>query len=240
MSAPRRTNGSWPRPYFDDMAELFDEFTAVWDRIDRGAFAGWLAGQLTTGARAADLGCGAGRHLPLLAGRYREVLAVDVSERILRLARERHALPAVTYRHAGVLDVYPAADGTFDAVVSVNALHHAGPPEVVLPHVRSLVAPGGRLVVVDMVDPGGWDRPEWHVDRAFGDARVSYELSGDPGKAVTVLRQLLDPAWLAMATHDVPLRRPEFHRLYGEVFPGAVITDELHPLMAGATWTAPA
>jgi SAM-dependent methyltransferase len=232
-------NASWPRPYFDDMAELFDAFTAVWDGIDRGAFSTWLAGGLATGRRAVDLGCGAGRHLPILADRYDQVLGVDISERILDLARRNHDLPNVAYRHAGVLDVNPEADGIFDAVISVAALHHAGPPERVLPHVRTLVAPGGRLVVVDMVDPGSWNQLDWHIDRAFGDSRAAYQLSGDPDKAVAVLRQLLDPAWLDMATRDVPITRDQFHQHYADVFPGAVFTDELHPLMAGMTWNAP-
>ena len=248
-----RANAPWPRPYFDDMAELFAAFTAVWDGIDGGAFSAWLGGQLDAepdagldggdpapAVRAVDLGCGAGRHIPVLAERYGQVLGVDVSDRILDLARARHAHPNVTYRQAGVLEVDPAAGETFDAVVSVNALHHAGPPHRVLPHVRSLVNPGGRLVVVDMVDPGGWERPEWHVDRAFADARAAYQVTGDPGKTTAVLRQLLDPAWLAMAGTDIPLTRDRFHQEYAAVFPGAAFTDDLHPLMAGMTWRAPA
>jgi SAM-dependent methyltransferase len=221
------------------MAELFDNFTAVWDSIDGGALSDWLAGQLDTGHRAVDLGCGAGRHTPILADRYQQVLGVDVSQRMLDLARKNHASPSVTYRRASVLDINPEADGVFDAVVSVAALHHVGPPERVLAHVRTLVAPGGRLVVVDMVDPGGRGTLEWHIDRAFSDARVAYQLTGSADKAIVVLQQLLAPSWLAMVVRDVPVTRDQFHAHYAAAFPGALFTDDLHPLMAGMSWTAP-
>lgn len=145
----------------------------------------------------------------------------------------------MTLRRAGVLDLDPAADGVFDAVVSVNALHHAGDPAVVLPLVRSLLTPGGRLVVVDMTDPGGWSDPGWHVDRAFADARAAYELTADADQAVAVLRQLLDPTWLAMGARDRPLGRAAFHAVYAAAFPAVTFTDDLHPLMTAAPWTAP-
>lgn len=239
MPASMSMNARWPRPHFDDMAELFDQFTAVWDGIDRGAFSEWLRKQLATGKRAVDLGCGAGRHIPLLAERYGQVLGVDVSARMLELARKHHSYPNVTYRQAEVLDVDPAAGDVFDAVVSVATLHHAGDPETVLRHVRSVVAPNGRAVIVDMVNLGGWDKREWHVARAFGDARVAYQLTGEVEKTLLVLRQLLDPSWLNMATTDIPLPRERFRQLYAQVFPGAAFHDELHPLMTGMSWTAP-
>jgi len=228
------------RPDFDDMAQLFGDFTAVWDAADQGAFSAWIGDQLRTGGRAIDLGCGTGRHLPVLAHRYDRVLGVDISAGMLDLARRRnHGERNVTLRQAAVLDVSPDADGVFDAVMSCAVLHQAGPPERVLPHVRGLVAPGGRLVIVDMVDPGRWSELSWHVDRAFTDARAAYDRTGDGEKAVAILRQLLDPTWLAMSVRDVPLTRAEFHRRYADAFPGATFTDDLNPLMAGMTWTAP-
>src|ERR671913_58513 len=142
-------------PYFDSFSELFDRFTRIWDGISTD-FDDWLRAVLPARARTAvDLGCGAGRHSPLLADRADRVLAVDVSDRMLAVARAERAWPGLDYQHRGVLDVSPA-EGPFDAVLSVHALHHVGDPAVVLPHVRSLAAPGGTVVVADIVDPGGW------------------------------------------------------------------------------------
>ena len=226
-------------PYFDDFPELFDRFTRIWDGIS-AAFDQWVLDALPAAAGAAvDLGCGAGRHSVLLADRAERVLAVDVSERMLAVARAERSRPNVDYRQRGVLDV-TAADGPFDVVLSVHTLFHVGDPLEVLPHVRSLLRPGGTLVVADIVDPGGWRTPEFHQERAWGDARLVHQLTGDPDAAADVLRLLLHPRWLELTERDVPLGREEFHKIYGDAFPGARFTDDLSPVMCGLSWTAPA
>ena len=225
-------------PYFDSFSELFDRFTSIWDGIGTG-FDDWVLAALPARARAAvDLGCGAGRHSVLLADRADRVLAVDVADRMLAVARERRARPGIDYQRRGVLDVAPG-EGPFDVVLSVHTLHHVGDPAVVLPHVRSLVAPGGTVLVADIVDPGGWATRDFHLDRAFADARVVHRLTGDPDAAADVLRLLLHPRWLQLTVADTPLDRAAFHRRYAEAFPGAAFADDLHPLMCGMVWTAP-
>jgi SAM-dependent methyltransferase len=225
-------------PYFDSFSELFDRFTRIWDGIS-AEFDNWVLAALPARVRTAvDLGAGAGRHSVLLAERANRVLAVDVSDRMLAVARARRALPCIDYQRRGVLDVSPD-EGPFDVVLSVHTLHHVGDPAVVLPHVRSLVAPGGTLVVADIVDPGGWRTREFHLDRAFADARVVHQLTGDSDAAADVLRLLLHPRWLQLAAADTPLSREVFHQTYAAVLPGAVFNDQLHPLMCGVVWKSP-
>lgn len=223
--------------HFDSFSELFDRFTGIWDGIGTD-FDDWVLAALPARASSAvDLGCGAGRHSVLLAGRADRVLAVDVAGGMLALARERRARPGIDYQQRGVLDVAPA-EGPFDVVLSVHTLHHVGDPGLVLPHVRSLVAPGGTVVAADIVDPGGWATRDFHLDRAFTDARLVHQLTGDPDAAADVLRLLLHPRWLEVTATDTPLDRAAFHRRYAEVFPGAAFTDDLHPLMCGMVWTS--
>ena len=225
--------------YFDAFPDLFDRFTRIWDGIS-GSFDDWVLRNLPPhAARAVDLGCGAGRHSVLLAERAERVLAVDVAGRMLDIARTERARPNVDYQLRGVLDV-TGREGPFDVVLSVHALHHVGDPAVVLPHVRSLLAPGGRLIVADIVEPGGWGTRQFHVDRAFHDARVVYQLTGDGNAAADVVRLLLHPRWLQLAAHDTPLTRAAFHAAYENAFPGAEFADDLDPLMCGAVWQAPA
>jgi SAM-dependent methyltransferase len=226
-------------PYFDAFPELFDRFTRIWDGIST-SFDDWVLAALPERARSAvDLGCGAGRHTVLLADRCEQVLGVDVSERMLAVAATERSRPQIRWDRRGVLDVRPV-DGPFDVVLSVHTLFHVGDPATVLPHVRSLVAPGGTVVVADIVDPGGWPTPEFHQERAWGDARLVHQLTGDPDAAADVLRLLLHPRWLELAARDVPLTRERFHAAYGAVFPGAVFADDLNPLMCGMVWRAPA
>ena len=225
-------------PYFDAFSELFDRFTQIWDGISAD-FDDWVLAALPARSRTAvDLGCGAGRHSVLLAERADRVLAIDVSDRMLAVARDQRARPGIDYERRGVLDVSPA-DGPFDVVLSVHTLHHVGDPAVVLPHVRSLVAPGGTVVVADIVDPGGWRTRKFHVDRAFGDARVVHQLTGDGASAADVLRLLLHPRWSELTVADTPLSRVDFHRTYATAFPGAAFFDDLHPLMCGMVWKSP-
>jgi SAM-dependent methyltransferase len=225
-------------PYFDSFPDLFDRFTRIWDGIS-GDFDRWVLSGLPPAVDAAvDLGCGAGRHSVLLAERARRVLAVDVSERMLEVARTERARSNVDYQRRGVLDVTPA-DGPFDVVLSVHTLFHVGDPTEVLPHVRSLVRPGGTVVVADIVDPGGWRTPEFHQERAWNDSRLVHQLTGDQDAAADVLRLLLHPRWLQLAETDVPLTRDEFHKIYADAFPGAVFTDDLSPVMCGMTWVNP-
>jgi SAM-dependent methyltransferase len=228
-----------PAPFFDAFPELFDRFTAVWDGIDEG-FGRWLAAQIPRGGGrlAADLGCGAGRHTVILAEHYQQVLAVDIAERILDVARRTRSRPNVSYLHRSVLDV-TRAEGPFDLVLSVHTLHHVGDPGTVLRHVRSLLAPGGVAVLADIVNPGGWTTPEFHLDRAFDNARVVYQITGDQDQAADIMRLLLHPRWLQLAATDTPLTREEFHRVYTAALPGAVFADDLHPMMCGAVWRAP-
>ncbi len=225
-------------PHFDAFPELYDRFTDTWDSIS-SSFDDWVARHLPAGARrAVDLGCGAGRVTSLLADWADDVLAVDVSDRMLELARTRRARDNITYQRRGVLDVR-GDDGPFDVVLSVHTLHHVGDPATVLPHVRSLLAPGGTLIVADIIDPGEWAAPEFHTNRAFNDAALVYELTGNSAAAADVVRLLLHPRWLELAGADTPLSRDAFHRTYTEAFPGVVFTDDLNPIMCGAVGRAP-
>jgi trans-aconitate methyltransferase len=228
------------KPYFDELADLFRTFAADTDAIYRG----WLTGVVPdrsdrTASRACDLGCGSGRFTDLLAGRYQHVLGVDIAEREIELARAEHSLPQVRFDQRSLLDVTPEVDGRFDLVFSVNTVHHLRAHDLVLPHLASLVAPGGAVVVVDIVDPGQWSSLDWHVSEAFRDAEESYRLrSRRPEIAAEVIRLRLHPAWLEHVTTNIPLRRDDFRRRYGAAFPGARFAD-LHHEVAAMHWSAP-
>ena len=141
---------------FDPLAELYERYAEIND----GVYRPWLTAALDSAVvggprgRAADLGCGTGRFDELLADRYGSVLAVDVSARELEIARSRHGRDTISYRQRSLLDVTPETDGRFDLVFSVNTIFHLRDHDRVLPHVRSLVAPGGWAVLVDIVSPG--------------------------------------------------------------------------------------
>jgi hypothetical protein len=108
------------------------------------------------------------------------------------------------------------------------------------PDIQTLVAPGGHVVLIDIVDPGQWTSREWHIEEAFRDALDSYRnRSRNHAAAADVVRLRLHPAWLAHVTTNIPLTRQLFHDTYGAVFPGAEFTDDVNRVVAALRWENP-
>ncbi len=99
-------------------------------------------------AVAADLGCGTGPLLPLLAGHFRAVYAVDFAPGMLGRARQRAAgLTNVTFLERPLTDLGCLA-GQVDVAVAVNSLvlPDVRRLEEALRQVRAVLRPGGRLL----------------------------------------------------------------------------------------------
>ena len=130
------------------------------------------------GRRVVDLGCGAGQLAHHLATRdAAEVVAVDLSERMLERARAEWAHPRVTYRRDAMerLAFEPAR---FDLVVSSLALHYVEDYAGLVARIAGWLAPGRVLVystehpIYTARLPGeGWvvdqagRRTGWSIDR---------------------------------------------------------------------------
>ncbi|MGV7032293.1 ArsR/SmtB family transcription factor [Methylobacterium symbioticum] len=98
-----------------------------------------------------DLGTGTGRMLGLLAPRAERATGLDSSHAMLSVARanlERLGLNRVELRQ-GDIHAPPFARASFDLVVVHQVLHYLDDPARALREAARLVAPGGRLLVVD-------------------------------------------------------------------------------------------
>jgi len=97
----------------------------------RGILLSWLPADLT-GMRVLDAGCGTGALAVEAARRGAQVTAIDLSPKLVDMARER--MPAglgpgsVDFRSGDMLD--PAL-GTFDHVVSMDSLIHYEMPDAI-------------------------------------------------------------------------------------------------------------
>jgi ArsR family transcriptional regulator len=150
-----------------------------------------------------DVGTGTGRMIELLGGRAAAALGIDRSPEMLRLARGR--IEARGMRHAEVRrgDMYalPCAAASVDTLVLHQVLHFADDPLAVIAEAARALAPGGRLLIIDLM---AHDREELraqrrHVRLGFGDrqvcdwmaaaglaARVVASLPSDQGLGVTL------------------------------------------------------
>lgn len=222
--------------HFDVLARRYQRYAEITDVLYRP----WLRDALPArGGRALDLGCGSGRYSGLLADRCDSVLAVDAAAEEVAIAREERGRPNVDYRVRDLFDVTAERDGRFDVVLAVNTLFAVGDYPRVLPHVRDLVAPGGRLVAIEVVNPPGRTR-WWHRAQAFRVAAMMAARHRSPSVGGDVLSLRLHPVWLDHVTRNRPPSRPECHARYREAFPGVRIDDTMDRYLCGITWTAPA
>ncbi|HNB54965.1 MAG TPA: class I SAM-dependent methyltransferase [Anaerolineales bacterium] len=98
---------------------------------------------------ALDIGCGTGAFARLLAQRFRRVLALDLSPRMIEMAKERsQGLANIDYQVGDVMD-YPLPAAQFGCVASIATLHHM-PLEPILAKIKQALAPEGVLLVLDL------------------------------------------------------------------------------------------
>jgi predicted TPR repeat methyltransferase len=91
-----------------------------------------------------DAGCGTGLCGPLVAPYARRLVGVDLSERMLALAREKDVYDELLKRE---LTAYlSGCKETFDAILSADTLVYFGALEAVVAAADGALRPGGRLV----------------------------------------------------------------------------------------------
>lgn len=142
-------------PYrWDERVEAWEEvaassaFLAIRDRIVELAAA-------RADDRVVDLGAGTGLLSLALAPRVRELVAVDISERMLERLDDAAVADGIHNVELLAADLrrLPLEDESATLVVSNYAFHHlddAG-KELALAEARRILRPGGRLVICDMM-----------------------------------------------------------------------------------------
>lgn len=98
-----------------------------------------------------DLGTGTGRMLELFNGRYARGLGIDASHAMLSYARaklDRAGLSHAQVRQGDICNLN-IDDGAASAVVMHQVLHFLSQPQRAIEEAARILAPGGRLLLVD-------------------------------------------------------------------------------------------
>ena len=120
--------------------------------------------------RVIDLGTGAGRMLSLLGPAAQSALGLDLSQQMLNIARRATSdagLDHCELRHGDIFATQlPGACA--DLVVVHQVLHYLADPAAAVAEAARLVAPGGRLLIVDFAPHGLEFLREAHQHRRLG------------------------------------------------------------------------
>ncbi len=121
-------------------------------------------------ARMVDLGTGAGRMLTLLGPRTGQSVGLDLSQQMLNVARTRVAeagLSQCELRHGDIFGTRLPGQSA-DLVMVHQVLHYLGDPAAAVREAARLVAPGGRLLIVDFAPHHLEFLREQHQHRRLG------------------------------------------------------------------------
>jgi len=135
----RQHAGEWNRIRALHVAET-DVEEAMLDALGPGPFASFL-----------DLGTGTGRILTLFADRYRRGLGLDVNKAMLAHARENLTSAGLDHAEVRHGDLYELSlpDGYATAIVMHQVLHYLADASRAVREAARVLAPGGRLLIVD-------------------------------------------------------------------------------------------
>lgn len=188
----RRTVDS--RAYFDRVAASFGEQILpgrTWEGLARALL------RLAPPMRCVDVGVGDGLLTLMLAEVAESVTAVDISPEMLAQLEKRAHKQGIRNLTTveGALEDLPLSDGSFDVAVLSQALHHAARPELALVEARRVLAPGGRLLVIDLLaHTEAWVREKLqHTHLGFTEQALERLLVESGLDHVSVQRAARDP-----------------------------------------------
>jgi len=179
-----------------------------------------------------DLGTGTGRALELFAPRFERGIGLDLNQSMLAYARSKLAKAGplnAEVRHGDIYNL-ALADGVAQAVVMHQVLHYLSDPALAVAEAARVLAPGGRLLIVDFAPHDLAFLRERHAHERLGfpreqvgqwlaeagletlETRELRPASSDGPEKLTVSLWLAERASGAAESHPPP-RAPELERI---------------------------
>ena len=179
-----------------------------------------------------EIGCGQGKLCALLAEQAEQVIGVDLAEKMIEYAQTHHRGANITHRCGNILDMnFP--DASLDLIITTATAHHL-PAEWLPSFARTKLAPGGRLIVLDLVNAE--TVPE----------KLLWSFAVVPNFLMNLIRNgslpHSDPRsralWAAHGEHDTYMTVSQVKTLAARYLPGAIVRRKLFWRYA-LFWTKP-
>lgn len=162
-----------------DSKAFFGRIGGEWDALRQTLYgadftAHALLALLDENWTVADIGCGTGNAVELLAPHVKKVIAIDREPAMLDAARKRMAGADNVEFRQGDLSRLPLKDAEVNAAVLVLVMHHVEDPAAAISEIARGLARGGTLLVVDMVahDRETYRHTMGHVHLGFAEENV--------------------------------------------------------------------
>jgi ubiquinone/menaquinone biosynthesis C-methylase UbiE len=213
------------------MADPASTIRADFDRIALLSQEGWnhnryyhrfLLKQISAHCRdALEIGCGTGAFARLLAQRSERVLALDLSPRMIQIARERSKqYPNVDFQVADAIE-WEFSPAQFDCIVSIATLHHL-PMDDMLTRMKEALRVKGTLIVLDLFQAEGL------IDVLTAAVAVPVHVVLRLVKTGRLReRREVRAAWAEHGRNDSYLTLSRIRRICAAVLPGAKVKKHL-------------
>jgi ubiquinone/menaquinone biosynthesis C-methylase UbiE len=174
LAAVREDRALAAERYFAAHAEHWDAMRSL--HVAEGEVEAALARALSQApiGRLVDVGTGTGRMLALFGGEASHATGIDRSPEMLRLARAKLNGAAIELRQ-GDIGALPLEDGCADTVILHQVLHYLPAPEAAIAELARILAPGGRVLIVDFAshDLEELRDRDAHARLGFSDEQIS-------------------------------------------------------------------
>ncbi|UCD22154.1 MAG: class I SAM-dependent methyltransferase [Chloroflexota bacterium] len=137
---------------YDAIAEVYD---CRYDRSDYGPVLQLLLRFVRGSRHVLEVGCGTGYWLQALRRQGCDVVGLDPSINMLRIARRKSRQPSFIKACA---EAIPCRQTFFDRVFCVNSFHHFVDKRRFLTEAHRLLRPGGGIMIVGLDPHTGLDR----------------------------------------------------------------------------------
>jgi SAM-dependent methyltransferase len=185
-------------------------------------YAQYLLRRLPEGCRnVLEIGCGFGAFARAVAERAEHVTAMDLSPEMIEIAGERsEGISNLEFVLGDFLRV-PLQEESYDCIATLATLHHL-PLVEALTRMKSLLRPGGTLLLHDLTAPSNF------ADRAFDLFRMPFSMAvrlWQRGRLIP--RREVRRAWREHGQHETYLTPRQLRAMRDEHLPGGIIRRHL-------------